>query len=335
MRLKMENKIDFVLTWVDGSDEEWRKVRRQYQPEKGSDAGESRYRDWDNLQYWFRGVEKFAPWVNRIYFVTWGHLPKWLNTSHPKLTVVRHEEFLKEEYLPTFNINSIELNLHRIRGLSEQFVFFNDDMFLIDRMEPEDFFKNGLPRDCCIETALVQDDIENPFAHILMNDAAFVNMHYKKREVIRRNRKKWFHPAYGKMALRNLLMLPYHEFSSFKYTHMPSAFLKSTFEQVWNEEGEKLDELCHNRFRTVFDVNQYVMKYWQYMEGKFVPQSPKTGRFCIIGKDDEKILKALEKQDCKTICLNDEDELQDFEERRKRFLDAFRKILPESSSFEK
>ena len=98
-------------------------------------------------------------------------------------------------------------------------------------MEPEDFFRNGLPRDYCIETALVQDDINNPFACILMNNAALVNMHYSKREVIGRNWKKWFHPAYGKMVFRNMLMLPYREFSSFKYSHISSSFLKSTFER--------------------------------------------------------------------------------------------------------
>lgn len=91
-------------------------------------------------------------------------------------------------------------------------------------MEPEDFFRNGLPRDYCIETALVQDDINNPFACILMNNAALVNMHYSKREVIGRNWKKWFHPAYGKMVFRNMLMLPYREFSSFKYSHISSSF---------------------------------------------------------------------------------------------------------------
>ena len=161
------------------------------------------------------GVEKFAPWVNRIYFVTCGHIPPWLNTSHPKLKLIRHSDYMKPEYLPTFNINSIELNFHRIPELSEQFVYFNDDMFLLKPVKEEDFFKDGLPRDCCIETALVQDDIRNPFASMLMNDAALVNMHYSKREVIKKHWKKWFNPSYGKMALRNLLMLPYRDFSSF------------------------------------------------------------------------------------------------------------------------
>lgn len=110
---------------------------------------------------------------------------------------MNHKDYIPEEYLPTFSSHPIELNLHRIKGLSEQFVYFNDDTFIINAMQPEDFFKKGLPRDYCIETALVQDDINNPFASILMNDAALVNMHYSKREVICRQWKKWFHPAYG------------------------------------------------------------------------------------------------------------------------------------------
>ena len=74
-----------------------------------------------------------------------GHVPKWLNTAHEKIQIVKHEDFMAPAYLPTFNINSIELNLHRIKGLSEHFVFFNDDMFLIDFVRPEDFSKTDFP----------------------------------------------------------------------------------------------------------------------------------------------------------------------------------------------
>lgn len=329
------DKIDFVITWVDGGDPAWQLEMAKYVAGKGTDASSCRYRDWDNLQYWFRGVEKFTPWVNKIYFVTWGHVPSWLNTEHPKIQVVRHEEFLEEAYRPTFNINAIELNLHKIEGLSEQFVFFNDDMFLIRPMEPEDFFKNGLPRDCCIETAVEQDDIHNPFAHILLNDAALVNMHYKKREVIRKNWKKWFSPAYGINVLRNVLMFPYGQFSGFKYTHMPSPFLKSTYEKLWSEEYEALDSVCRNKFRTVFDLNQYVMKYWQYMEGKYEPQTLHMGSFYTIGKDDEEIQRTLRGQERKMICMNDDARIDDFEAAKHAIIDAFETILPEKSSFER
>lgn len=331
----MADKIDFVLTWVDGADPEWIAQRKKYVVEQGGDADVSRYRDWDNLQYWFRGIEKYAPWVHKIYFVTWGHVPKWLNREHPKLKVVCHRDFMKEEYLPTFNINPIELNLHHIEGLSEQFVFFNDDTFLINEMQPEDFFQNGLPRDCCIETAVVQDSIDSPFAHILLNDAALVNMHYQKKEVVRKNWKKWFHPIYGKHLFRNVLMLPYRKFSGFKYTHLPSAFLKSTYQKIWEEEGERLDRICRHKFRTVFDVNQYVIKYWQYMEGRYQPQSLKIGRFYMIGVDDAAISDTLLKQNCKMICLNDGENVREFEKEKQKIKAEFEQILPEKSSFEK
>ena len=328
------DKIDFVLPWVDGSDSAWIKQRNEYLGIKNDQTQDSRFRDWENLQYWFRGVEKFAPWVNHIYFVTWGHIPSWLNTDHPKLTVVKHEDYIPKQYLPTFSSHPIELNMHRIRGLSEQFVYFNDDTFIINKMEPEDFFRNGLPRDYCIETALVQDDINNPFACILMNNAALVNMHYSKREVIGRNWKKWFHPAYGKMVFRNMLMLPYREFSSFKYSHISSSFLKSTFEEVWREEGEVLDRVCRTRFRSRGDVNQYVMKYWQYMEGKYEPQSPKIGKFFTIGLHDRQIHDVLRNQKCKILCINDTENIGDFRQQKRNIKDSFESILPEKSAFE-
>lgn len=325
-------KIDFVIAWVDGNDPAWRAEKAKYRPEAAGDA--VRYRDWENLQYWFRGVEKFAPWVNKIHFVTWGHLPPWLDLSHPKLNIVNHKDYIPEQYLPVFSANPIELNLHRIKGLEEQFVFFNDDMFLIRDMVQEDFFKKGLPRDCCIETALAQDNIGNPFAHILMNDAALANMHYHKKQVIRKHFRKWFHPAYGMMVLRNVLMLPYREFSSFKYTHLPSAFLKETYNKIWAEEGEVLDRVCHNRFRSAEDVNQYVIKYWQYLEGKYEPQSPSIGRFYTIGKDDAAILSTIKGQSCKMLCMNDDAGIDDFEKIKTEIQAAFQSILPEKSSFE-
>ena len=131
--------IDFVIPWVDGSDPAWQKERDAKAAQLGSmercDNRGERYRDWDNLKYWFRGVEKFAPWVHKIYFVTWGHLPEWLDVQHPKLVIVRHEDYIPKEYLPTFNSHTIEWNLHRIHGLSENFVYFNDDIFLLREME--------------------------------------------------------------------------------------------------------------------------------------------------------------------------------------------------------
>ena len=98
----MEQPIDFVITWVDGSDPAWNKERMQYSESSKEDNGEERYRDWGLLKYWFRGVEQYAPWVRKIHLVTWGHLPKWLDTCSPRLHIVRHEDYIPREYLPTF-----------------------------------------------------------------------------------------------------------------------------------------------------------------------------------------------------------------------------------------
>ena len=107
-------KIDFVITWVDGNDVSWQKEKEKYSLTKE----DVRFRDWDTLRYLFRGIEKFTPWVHKVYFVTWGHIPKWLNTTNPKLVIVNHQEFIPKKYLPTFNSHAIELNLHRWKQLT-------------------------------------------------------------------------------------------------------------------------------------------------------------------------------------------------------------------------
>ena len=151
-------KIDFVVTWVDGSDREWLAQKRKYLDAASSVSssiagGEAnadcRYRDCGLLKYWFRAVEKFAPWANRVFFVTCGQKPDWLDESNPKLRLVNHEDYIPAEYLPTFHSDTIELNLHRIPDLSERFVLFNDDTFLLRPSTPDQFFHGGLPVLAC------------------------------------------------------------------------------------------------------------------------------------------------------------------------------------------
>ena len=109
-KIAEDEKVDFVILWVDGNDPEWQASKAKYTADKGQDASANRYREWENLKYWFRGVEKFAPWVNNVYFVTCGHYPEWLNLEHPKLRFVRHEDFIPKECLPTFSSRPIDMN---------------------------------------------------------------------------------------------------------------------------------------------------------------------------------------------------------------------------------
>ena len=68
--INQTSDIDFVVLWVNGNDEEWQKKKALFSPDQKSDIGINRYREWDNLKYWFRAVEKYAPWVRKVHFVT-------------------------------------------------------------------------------------------------------------------------------------------------------------------------------------------------------------------------------------------------------------------------
>ncbi len=329
----MNNHIDFVITWVDGHDKEWQKIKNRYlRIEDESTA--NLYRDWDNLQYWFRGVEKFTPWVNKIHFVTCGHLPKWLNINHTKLNIVKHSDYMPKAYLPTFSSHSIELNLHRIEGLEEQFVYFNDDTFIMDYMQPTDFFKKGLPCDSGIMSTLVPWVPKDPFFHYLINNLSIINHEFSKRKVLNKNLSKWFSLKYGKLLLHNIYYAPVGGFSGFYNFHLPNSFLKSTFKEVWEKEPEILDATSLNKFRTVNDVNQYVFSYWQFATGRFFPRGTNCGRFFLLGENDEELFHVMSSKKYKMICLNDSISEFNFYEKKEKVKKQFNQLLPDKSSFE-
>ena len=318
-----KEKIDFVIIWVDGNDPEWQKEKRMY--DKSNDKGDNtdvRFRSWDNLQYWFRGVEKFAPWVNKIHFVTWGHLPEWLDTTNPKLHIVNHKDYIPEEFLPTFNANTIELNLHRIEGLADQFVYFNDDMFVTNYVKPAEFFKNGIPRDVFALNCIYFGKKSAGFFN--GNDVELINIHFDKKECMRKNFRT------------TALAFIWKWFPGFYYNHLPSNFLKSTFEEVWGLEEETLRATCMDKFRTKSNCNQWLMKFWQLASGNFIPRSMKIGKcFHIKDRTFPSALEAIRTGKYKLICLNDTIYTSDFEKQKAQAIEAFEQLLPEKSSFEK
>lgn len=324
--------MDFVLIWVDGNDPEWQKEYRKYAANANGDKQEIRFRDWDNLQYWFRGVERFAPWVDNVFFVTCGHLPKWLNTDAPKLRIINHADYIPAKYLPTFNSHTIELNLHRIKELSEKFVYFNDDLFLINNISPSHFFYNGLPCDMAVLNAISVSNI----GHILLNNTTCINRNFQKENVIRRNWQKWYNLRYGYNLYRTLALNAWNNFTGFYDPHLPSAFLKSTFNEVWEKEYELLDKTCCSRFREDTNVSQYLMRYWQLATGKFYPRNicRKAGYYDLGENNMEEIIETIEEQKKDIIVLNDGN-VANFEEQKHRLQVTFDKILPNKSIYEK
>lgn len=326
-----QNDIDFVITWVDGSDPEWQEQRRLYESEedKKQNKNDSRFRDWGVMRFWFRSVECYAPWVRKIHFVTCGQCPEWLNLDNPKLNFVKHEDFIPHQYLPTFSANPIELNLHRIEGLAEQFVFFNDDMFVLAPVKPSDFFVNGMPRDIAIRNVPMLYEI----GHINLNDINLINDNFKFMEQFKKNIWKWLNYRYGLHCLRSLLFFPLIEFTGAKNAHVANSYLKSSFAEVWQRCEEELDQTCQRKFRSVLDVNQWLVKYWQIVSGNFYPQWLNYGKTYGI-HNTSKLQKDLMRKKRKLVCLQDNDS-KDITKLKETVYSLFQNEFPEKSSFEK
>ena len=148
----MDNRhgeVDLVYLWVDGNDPKWQ-AKKQATTGVLSDHSETnnkgRYISNDELRYALRSAEKHAPWIRRIFIVTDDQRPAWLNTDHPRIQVVDHKEIIPAGALPCFNSTVIEYFLYRIPGLSERFLFANDDMFFNADLRPDFFFAgDGYP----------------------------------------------------------------------------------------------------------------------------------------------------------------------------------------------
>lgn len=325
--------MDFIITWVDSEDENWKKTYNEYSSriDRG-DKREARFRDWKNLQFWFRGVEKFAPWVEKIHLITVGHHPQWLNLDHPKLNLVKHEDFIPEQYLPTFNSEAIELNFHRIKELSEQYVYFNDDFFVIDDLKPSIFFKKGKPCDVAVSSALAGD----PFDRTLLQNIGVINKNFGKHKAIKEKPWKWFNIKYGTKNLRTLALLPWPRHTGLMNPHLPQPSLKSTLELIWEKEYDIISNCCSNHFRNVDTISPYLQRYWELASNNFYPINIfAVGKYFDLGNDE--VLREAEetilKQKKKLIALDDQ-EVDDFERVKGVINAALEKILPSKSQFE-
>ncbi|KAJ8374043.1 hypothetical protein SKAU_G00046230 [Synaphobranchus kaupii] len=108
------------------------------------DVSASRFEDNEELRYSLRSVERHAPWVRHVFIITNGQIPSWLNLDNPRVTVVTHHEiFQNETHLPTFSSPAIETHIHRIPGLSQKFVYLNDDVMFGKDVWPDDFYSHS------------------------------------------------------------------------------------------------------------------------------------------------------------------------------------------------
>lgn len=327
--------IDFVITWVDMNDPEWQKSFAEHSGKidnRKNEVSEARFRDHGLLKYWFRGVEKFAPWVRKIHFVTCGQRPEWLNADHPKIQMVSHEDYMPTASLPVFNSSVIEIFLHRIPDLAEHFVYFNDDFFIVDHLSPERFFKNGLPQDIAAFRTNLGLSL---WSKCLKNNIRLINQRFDKKEVLARDYEKWFDPSYGSKARLTKLLSWYDKFITLRTPHNAQPYTKTTFNEVWEYAEKELTGMSSHKFRSPEDYTQELFRTWQICRSNFLPYNTyqDTKMFPLLFRS-AKAIEAIKQQSYSLVCLNDNEHMRNYDETMSNIESAFKGILPEKSSFE-
>ena len=308
--------IDIVIPFYNDYDEKWRNVLNKYMVEENSDdrqvTGEERYRDWDCFKYWFRCVEKNCKWVNKVFLLVASktQVPKWLKTKNPKLRIVLHEEFIPKELLPTFNTFTIEVFINKIKDLSDNYVYCNDDFYFLNPTEKEMFFINDIP---------VFTDKKQKFEKfgawwLESSDGTFYNI------------------------LNNGMDLQYEICGDkahwYALDHIPVAHKK-------NFETEIVDKY-YDRFINANKTSKFRSKE-MYSSHVFICLYRDLKTHYVLSNNNSYLVTVTkdidfeEHKDCKTVCFNDTEQLkkEDFEEVKNKMVNFFEKRFPNKSTYEK
>ncbi|GAB3846569.1 stealth family protein [Micromonospora andamanensis] len=283
--------IDAVYTWVDGNDTDWmqRKNLALLEQQPGSEisdvaANASRYVSRDELRYSLRSLVAFLPWIRMIYLVTDDQVPPWLDVAHPMIKVVPHRDiFGGTGRLPSFNSHAIESRLHRIAGLSEHFIYINDDMFFGRPLLPTKFFHaNGLAKF---------------FPSPAQLDVGPATIHDAPVTAAGKNNRRHIQERFGRTITQ-------------KMRHVPYPLRKSVLEDIERELTDEVLATAQHQFRHPGDLSipSSLQHYWSYLSGKAAPGSIAYS-YADLGHPSAPIQLArlLTRRDRDAFCLNDTD----------------------------
>ncbi|WP_438488285.1 stealth family protein [Streptomyces sp. S186] len=294
--------IDVVYTWVDGADPLWQRRRAEFAGTAYHEeaANAARYADHEELRYSLRSLAMYAPWVRNVYLVTDDQTPSWLDTSQPGIKVVSHREIFDDPaHLPTFNSHAIESQLHRIDGLSEHFLYFNDDVFLGAELTPRDFFlANGLTK-FFPSPALVPLGPPSP-------DDVPVSIAGKNNRALIQER-------FGTTPVR-------------KMRHVPHALRRSVLAEIEQEFGEQHRMTAAQRFRSGTDLSipSSLHHYYAFHTRRALPGDVEYVYLDVSHPNTANRLdRLLLKRDKGVFCLNDTLSTEDDFERSAALLRPF------------
>lgn len=280
--------IDVVYTWVDGSDPDWQATHRQFRGGATDTSREvkaadtpGRFASCEEIRYSLRSLAEYAGWVRHVWIVTAGQRPSWLVDSD-WITIIDHKTiFPDESVLPTFNSIAIEACLHRIPGLSDNFLYLNDDVFLGAPVTPEHFFaSDGRPKIFISKANSLSDS--DPSVHDLSPDVAAKN---------------------GRALIEDATSVRI----SYKYLHAPHALNKKLMADLENQFPSVIARTRASRFRSLDGV---VLAGWFHHSyalatERAVPSSISYWYIDLDRKDWAKRLrKVIRRRPAEVFCTN-------------------------------
>ncbi len=282
--------IDAVYTWVDGDDPAWQARHERALNANGATVlnrqaiGSSRFTSRDELRYSLRSLAMYAPWVRHIWIVTDAQVPPWLNTAHPKITVVDHKEIFGDRgRLPTFNSHAIETQLHHIDGLAEQFLYLNDDVFFGRPVSPRLFFRsNGLSH---FFTSKVQIDL----GQAQPDDPPVLAAGKNNRKIIAE--------AFGRTVTQ-------------KMKHAPHPLRRSVLAEMEIRFAEHMAETARHQFRNLDDLSvpSSLHHYYGYLNGRSMPGVIRYLYTDLADRETAyRLRRLLSARSYDVFCLNDTD----------------------------
>ena len=278
--------VDVVYTWVDGADPQHAARRALHSGEApvGLGANASRYASHDELRYSLRSLHMYAPFVRHVYVVTDDQVPWWLDAGAEGITVVDHRDiFADPSALPTFNSHAIGTRLHHIPGLSEHYLYLNDDVFLARMRRPEDFFH------------------ANGIAQVPFSPAQFGVGDIVPGEVA---------PNSAGKNVRALFQADFGRGITHKFKHAPHPQIRAVLTELEQRYAETIARTTRARFRSTQDVGFAATMHHHYalLTGRAVPGQTRMSYVDIAAPDAARRLDRLQqKGGIDSFCLNDVD----------------------------
>ena len=291
--------MDAVITYVNGLDPVWQEA---YRACLGEDINGKHFRDWGTLKYLLRGIEVHMPFIRNVYLVVSGEsqVPEWADRGN--LRIVLHRDIIPERFLPVFNSTAIEMFLHRIPGLDEEFIYFNDDFFPMRDCRPEFFFHDGK-------------------AAASFHRHLFASGMYKRQC---RNGDRLAREAAG-LAPSLLYLRP---------QHTCGALLRSVCEELEAREGKRIEESV-SPVRKTYNYNYYLFMDYAFHTGRTFSRKVSNRHFSTAVSSAAKVCGFIGSPDADFVCINDVNMPEDrFRLLRDRLLEAFDKAFPAKSRFE-